>query len=72
MYWTCEKASTRFTQKASTDRREKAYAEQNVPGAEIECDSSGRLEPVYYELHTRWVNRRRAEATNLLDVASCP
>jgi Acetyltransferase (GNAT) domain len=30
-------------------------------GVEVECDSSGRLVPVYYDLYTRWVKRSAAE-----------
>jgi hypothetical protein len=30
-------------------------------GVEVECDSSGRLVPIYYELYTSWVMRRAAE-----------
>ena len=30
-------------------------------GVEIECDSSGRLVPIYYELYSSWVRRRAAE-----------
>jgi hypothetical protein len=30
-------------------------------GVEVECDSSGRLVPIYYELYRSWVMRRAAE-----------
>jgi Acetyltransferase (GNAT) domain len=30
-------------------------------GVAVECDSSGRLVPVYYDLYTRWVARSAAE-----------
>jgi hypothetical protein len=30
-------------------------------GVEVECDSFGRLVPVYYDLYTRWVKRSAAE-----------
>jgi Acetyltransferase (GNAT) domain len=30
-------------------------------GVEVECDFSGRLVPIYYDLYTGWVRRRAAE-----------